>query len=69
VFNEANSRKPEELNIFDGVSRNRLFLGVVGITVVLQVWEELTRHQLYELFLGYFIRLAVFSICVSGDNY
>ncbi|TKW37713.1 hypothetical protein SEVIR_1G066100v4 [Setaria viridis] len=37
VFNEFNSRKPEELNIFSGVSRNHLFLGVVTITVVLQV--------------------------------
>ncbi|KAL6888430.1 hypothetical protein ACP4OV_009456 [Aristida adscensionis] len=37
VFNEFNSRKPEELNIFDGVSRNHLFLAVVSITVVLQV--------------------------------
>ncbi|KAL6629084.1 hypothetical protein ACP70R_028849 [Stipagrostis hirtigluma subsp. patula] len=37
VFNEFNSRKPDELNIFDGVSRNHLFLGVVSITVVLQV--------------------------------
>ncbi|EEC72600.1 hypothetical protein OsI_06071 [Oryza sativa Indica Group] len=37
VFNEFNSRKPYELNIFDGVSRNHLFLAVVSITVVLQV--------------------------------
>ncbi|KAF0906129.1 hypothetical protein E2562_009120 [Oryza meyeriana var. granulata] len=37
VFNEFNSRKPDELNIFDGVSRNHLFLAVVSITVVLQV--------------------------------
>ncbi|RLN09743.1 calcium-transporting ATPase 8, plasma membrane-type-like [Panicum miliaceum] len=37
VFNEFNSRKPEELNIFSGVSRNHLFLGVVTITVVMQV--------------------------------
>ncbi|KAK1615397.1 hypothetical protein QYE76_020914 [Lolium multiflorum] len=37
VFNEFNSRKPEELNIFEGVSRNHLFLGVVSVTVVLQV--------------------------------
>ncbi|KAJ1278139.1 hypothetical protein BS78_04G056500 [Paspalum vaginatum] len=37
VFNEVNSRKPEELNIFDGVSRNHLFLTVVSITVVMQV--------------------------------
>jgi hypothetical protein len=31
--------------------------------------EGLMHHQLYELFLGYFIWLAVFSMCVSGDNY
>ncbi|CAD6251695.1 unnamed protein product [Miscanthus lutarioriparius] len=37
VFNEVNSRKPEELNIFAGVSRNHLFLAVVSITVVMQV--------------------------------
>ncbi|CAN6243258.1 unnamed protein product [Urochloa humidicola] len=37
VFNEFNSRKPEELNIFSGVSRNHLFLGVVTITVMMQV--------------------------------
>ncbi|OEL37477.1 Calcium-transporting ATPase 8, plasma membrane-type [Dichanthelium oligosanthes] len=37
AFNEFNSRKPEELNIFSGVSRNHLFLGVVSMTVVMQV--------------------------------
>ncbi|VAI56224.1 unnamed protein product [Triticum turgidum subsp. durum] len=37
VFNEFNARKPEELNIFEGVSRNHLFLAVVSVTVVLQV--------------------------------
>ncbi|CAD6209667.1 unnamed protein product [Miscanthus lutarioriparius] len=37
VFNEVNSRKPEKLNIFAGVSRNHLFLAVVSITVVMQV--------------------------------
>ncbi|VAI44626.1 unnamed protein product [Triticum turgidum subsp. durum] len=36
VFNEFNARKPEELNIFEGVSRNHLFLAVVSVTVVLQ---------------------------------
>uniref|UniRef100_A0A0D9YN53 Calcium-transporting ATPase n=1 Tax=Oryza glumipatula TaxID=40148 RepID=A0A0D9YN53_9ORYZ len=43
VFNEFNSRKPYELNIFDGVSRNHLFLAVVSITVVLQI----TKDQLH----------------------
>ncbi|KAJ4748002.1 Calcium-transporting ATPase [Rhynchospora pubera] len=36
VFNEFNARKPDELNIFDGVTKNHLFMGIIGITVVLQ---------------------------------
>ncbi|EPS66913.1 hypothetical protein M569_07863, partial [Genlisea aurea] len=37
VFNEFNSRKPDELNIFQGVGKSHLFLGIVGLEVVLQV--------------------------------
>lgn len=37
VFNEFNARKLEQKNIFEGVLKNRLFLGIVGITIVLQV--------------------------------
>lgn len=37
VFNEFNARKPEEINIFKGVTKNLLFMGIVGITVLLQV--------------------------------
>ncbi|KAE9587701.1 putative calcium-transporting ATPase [Lupinus albus] len=37
VFNEFNARKPDELNIFKGVTKNLLFMGIVGLTVVLQI--------------------------------
>jgi len=37
VFNEFNARKPDEINIFEGVTKNRLFVGIIGFTVVLQV--------------------------------
>ncbi|TKY62412.1 Calcium-transporting ATPase 12 [Spatholobus suberectus] len=37
VFNEVNSRSMEKLNVFEGLHKNHLFLGIVGITVVLQV--------------------------------
>ncbi|XP_047328895.1 calcium-transporting ATPase 12, plasma membrane-type-like [Impatiens glandulifera] len=37
VFNEFNSRKLEKQNVFAGLHKNRLFMGVVGITIVLQV--------------------------------
>ncbi|XP_047170704.1 calcium-transporting ATPase 8, plasma membrane-type-like [Vigna umbellata] len=37
VFNEFNARKPYSFNIFKGVTRNYLFMGIVLITVVLQI--------------------------------
>ena len=37
VFNEFNARKLEKKNIFKGVHKNKLFLGIIGITIVLQL--------------------------------
>ncbi|CAN1137157.1 Calcium-transporting ATPase 12, plasma membrane-type [Linum perenne] len=37
VFNEFNSRKLEKMNVFEGVLKNRLFVGIIGVTIVLQV--------------------------------
>ncbi|CAM8886742.1 unnamed protein product [Rhodiola kirilowii] len=37
VFNEFNSRKLEKQNVFEGILRNRLFLGIIGATIILQV--------------------------------
>ncbi|XVE98924.1 hypothetical protein REPUB_Repub03eG0150700 [Reevesia pubescens] len=37
IFNEFNARKPDEMNIFRGLGRNYLFIGIVAITVILQV--------------------------------
>ncbi|XVE73050.1 hypothetical protein DITRI_Ditri11bG0086700 [Diplodiscus trichospermus] len=37
VFNEFNARKLEKQNVFKGILKNRLFLGIVGITIILQV--------------------------------
>ncbi|KAK9945222.1 hypothetical protein M0R45_010747 [Rubus argutus] len=37
VFNEFNSRSMEKKNVFKGIHRNRLFIGIVGITILLQV--------------------------------
>jgi Ca2+-transporting ATPase len=37
VFNEFNARKPDEFNVFKGVTKNRLFMGIIGFTLVLQV--------------------------------
>ncbi|KAI8522969.1 hypothetical protein RHMOL_Rhmol13G0038500 [Rhododendron molle] len=37
VFNEFNSRKLEKKNVFTGLHKNRLFLGIIAVTVVLQI--------------------------------
>ncbi|XP_045807063.1 calcium-transporting ATPase 9, plasma membrane-type-like isoform X2 [Trifolium pratense] len=37
IFNEFNARKPEGMNVFKGVTKNRLFMGIVGMTFILQI--------------------------------
>ncbi|KAG9134731.1 hypothetical protein Leryth_001040 [Lithospermum erythrorhizon] len=37
LFNEFNARKPEEFNVFKGVHKNPLFMGIIGLTASLQV--------------------------------
>lgn len=37
VFNEFNARKLEKKNVFKGIHRSKLFLGIIGVTIVLQV--------------------------------
>ncbi|XP_039156101.1 putative calcium-transporting ATPase 13, plasma membrane-type [Eucalyptus grandis] len=37
VFNEFNARKLEKRNVFKGIHKNKLFLGIIFVTVVLQV--------------------------------
>lgn len=37
VFNEFNSRNLEKKNVFKGIHKNRLFLGIIGVTIVLQI--------------------------------
>eukprot|EP00252_Welwitschia_mirabilis_P024146 TRINITY_DN704_c0_g4_i2.p1 TRINITY_DN704_c0_g4~~TRINITY_DN704_c0_g4_i2.p1 ORF type:complete len:1109 (-),score=145.86 TRINITY_DN704_c0_g4_i2:457-3783(-) len=37
IFNEFNSRKPEQINIFKGLLQSHLFLGIIGFTLLAQV--------------------------------
>ena len=37
VFNEFNARKLEKKNVFKGLHKNKLFWGIIGITIILQV--------------------------------
>jgi len=37
VFNEFNAREPEKKNIFKGLGKNRLFIAIVSLTIVLQL--------------------------------
>ncbi|XP_072979429.1 calcium-transporting ATPase 7, plasma membrane-type-like [Typha angustifolia] len=45
VFNEFNSRKLEKKNVFQGIFANKLFLGIIAVTIVMQVMMvELLRR-------------------------
>ncbi|KAM7272294.1 hypothetical protein ACFE04_026957 [Oxalis oulophora] len=37
IFNEFNARKPDEFNVFSGVTKNHLFMGIIALTLTLQV--------------------------------
>ncbi|XP_049407098.1 putative calcium-transporting ATPase 13, plasma membrane-type isoform X1 [Solanum stenotomum] len=37
VFNEFNARNQEKKNVFKGIHKNKLFMAIIGITLVLQV--------------------------------
>ncbi|EEE68995.1 calcium-transporting ATPase 5, plasma membrane-type-like isoform X1 [Oryza sativa Japonica Group] len=37
IFNEFNARKPEERNVFKGITKNHLFMGIIAITTVFQI--------------------------------
>ncbi|XVE81696.1 hypothetical protein DITRI_Ditri15bG0086300 [Diplodiscus trichospermus] len=37
VFNEFNARKLEKKNVFEGIHKNKLFMGIIAITILLQV--------------------------------
>lgn len=37
IFNEFNARKPDEINVFSGITKNRLFMGIIGFTFILQI--------------------------------
>ncbi|KAK8474705.1 hypothetical protein V6N13_079463 [Hibiscus sabdariffa] len=67
VFNEFNARKMEKQNVFQGILQNRLFVGIVGITIILQVvmveflkkFADTERLKLWQW--GVCILLAAFS--------
>ncbi|XP_073286804.1 putative calcium-transporting ATPase 13, plasma membrane-type [Primulina huaijiensis] len=37
VFNEFNARKLEKKNVFEGIHKNKVFLVIIGVTLILQV--------------------------------
>nr|GMC47641.1 calcium-transporting ATPase 9, plasma membrane-type-like isoform X1 [Ipomoea batatas] len=37
IFNEFNARKPDQMDVFEGVMKNHLFVGIVGTTFILQI--------------------------------
>eukprot|EP01018_Ginkgo_biloba_P009386 Gb_31234 [translate_table: standard] len=38
IFDQFNARKPDKKNIFQGIEKSYLFIGIVGVSVILQVF-------------------------------
>lgn len=64
IFNEFNARKPDEINVFTGVTKNYLFMGIIGITCVLQVSSHLVFH-----WNQWYLMLRMSLLNVKTDNY
>jgi Ca2+-transporting ATPase len=62
VFNEFNAREIERKNVFAGVLRNRMFLGIIAVTLAMQVVmvELLTRFAGTQR-----LGLAQWGVCVA----
>ncbi|CAA7012826.1 unnamed protein product [Microthlaspi erraticum] len=62
VFNEFNARSLEKKNVFKGIHKNRLFIGIIVVTVVLQVVmvEFLKRFADTER-----LNLGQWGVCVA----
>ncbi|WVZ58998.1 hypothetical protein U9M48_009208 [Paspalum notatum var. saurae] len=61
VFNEFNAREIERRNVFAGVLRNKMFLGIIAVTIAMQVVmvELLTRFAGTQR-----LDLAQWGVCV-----
>ncbi|XP_078164753.1 calcium-transporting ATPase 7, plasma membrane-type-like [Carex rostrata] len=62
VFNEFNSRKLEKKNVFEGILRNKMFLAIIAVTILLQVLmvEVLRRFAGTQM-----LNWEQWSICVG----
>lgn len=62
VFNEFNAREIERRNVFAGVLRNKMFLGIIAVTIAMQVLmvELLTRFAGTQR-----LGLAHWGVCVA----
>lgn len=46
IFNEFNARKPDEINVFTGVTKNYIVIGTIGTTFIFQVICQLRYGSL-----------------------
>ncbi|KAK6911124.1 hypothetical protein RJ641_023217 [Dillenia turbinata] len=60
ICNEFNARKPNEMNVFTGVTKNCLFMAIVGMTFVFQPVLTLKQILIIE-FLGKFTKTVRLS--------
>ncbi|XP_047342748.1 calcium-transporting ATPase 9, plasma membrane-type-like [Impatiens glandulifera] len=74
ICNEFNARKPDQFNVFKGITQNRLFMAIVGTTFILQIviieflghFASTVRLSLGQWILSMVIGLVSFPLALAG---
>lgn len=69
IFNEINARRPEKFNIFEGIHKNYLFLGVIIVTIILQVGQvHFISTDMHSTLQDILVMITSFEIPVSLEE-
>lgn len=65
VFNFINAKKlHEELNVFEGITRNTLFLIIIGVIIVLQIILVTFTGMAFGVYANFGLTIQQWGICI-----
>lgn len=65
VFNFINAKKlHEELNVFEGITRNTLFLIIIGVIIVLQMILVTFTGMAFGVYANFGLTIQQWGICI-----
>jgi len=65
VFNFINAKKlHEELNVFEGITRNTLFLIIIGVIIVLQIILVTFTGMAFGVYANFGLTIQQWGTCI-----